>query len=218
MYDLSVDRILERAGIARDLRLLDLGCGGGHLLARARADSRVGVDRSLAMIRMTSRTAPGAHGIVGDAVSLPFADRAFDVVVSRAALQHVDDVERALRECVRVLRPGGRVVIFVPVSDPLIGALRSLATRLVPERRLVSGRLLPIGDLLERVTRSGLRVAEWKPFGFLVYALSGYGTGVSIPLIPRWLWRKLLGLDGALLSLPGMRRRGINAIVVAVQA
>jgi SAM-dependent methyltransferase len=49
---------------------------------------------------------------VGEA--LPFADVAFDVVFSHEVLEHVRDDRRCAREMVRVVRPGGRVVVFVP--------------------------------------------------------------------------------------------------------
>jgi SAM-dependent methyltransferase len=56
--------------------------------------------------------ARGVAGAVGEA--LPFADAAFDVVFSHEVLEHVRDDGQCARELVRVARPGGRVVVFVP--------------------------------------------------------------------------------------------------------
>ena len=58
------------------------------------------------------------EGRVGDAEHLPYDDGSFDLVVGHAVIHHIPDVELALRECLRVLRPGGRLVIAgEPTTD-----------------------------------------------------------------------------------------------------
>lgn len=54
---------------------------------------------------------------VGDAEALPFRDGAFAAVVAFDVLEHVTDLDRALRACARVLAPGGRLVCHLPVAD-----------------------------------------------------------------------------------------------------
>jgi ubiquinone/menaquinone biosynthesis C-methylase UbiE len=72
-------------------------------------------DISPGMVAAAKRTAQSlgfdVGGQVADAESLPYDDATFDLVVGHAVLHHVPDVELALREVVRVLRPGGRFVI-----------------------------------------------------------------------------------------------------------
>lgn len=99
--------------------VLDVGCGGGQharLLATRRGDVRVtGLDLSDEQIeRARSRSA--AFGdrlrfVTGSALELPFADCSFDAVYSVASIKHWPDRQRGLAECVRVLRPGGQLVI-----------------------------------------------------------------------------------------------------------
>ena len=66
--------------------------------------------------------APRGRGAVrGDAQRLPFADAAFDVIVSGDSLEHFPDPRLAVAECKRVLRPNGRFVIWVPFLHPFHG-------------------------------------------------------------------------------------------------
>jgi SAM-dependent methyltransferase len=91
-------------------RALEVGCGRGEFaerLARAGVDV-VAVDQSERMVELTR--ARGVDARVADVQALPFADGEFDVAVANFMLYHVPDVDRALGELARVLRPGGRLV------------------------------------------------------------------------------------------------------------
>jgi SAM-dependent methyltransferase len=64
------------------------------------------------------------HGSVGDVRDMPFRDATFDAVYSMGTIEHFDDTERAVREMVRVLKPGGRAIIGVPNRhDPFLRPL-----------------------------------------------------------------------------------------------
>lgn len=109
LIDDQACEIVRRVGQGRDL--LEVGCGTGLLLDRARrfAGSRVvGVDLSLGMLaRARSR---GLCVAQGSATRLPFADASVDVAYSFKVLAHVQDLSAALGEMGRVVRPGGHVV------------------------------------------------------------------------------------------------------------
>ncbi|HEY8453060.1 MAG: class I SAM-dependent methyltransferase [Micromonosporaceae bacterium] len=100
--------------------VLDVGTGPAVLLvelARLRPDLRLtGVDPSADMVaaaeRNLRRCAPDASAVVGDATHLPFPDGAFDLIVTSFSLHHWDDVPAAGAELARVLRPGGRVLVY----------------------------------------------------------------------------------------------------------
>jgi len=100
--------------------VLDVGTGPAILLvelARLRPDLRLtGVDPSADMVataeRNLSRWAPDASAVRGDAERLPFPDGAFDLVVTSFSLHHWADVTAAGAELARVLRPGGRVLVY----------------------------------------------------------------------------------------------------------
>jgi ubiquinone/menaquinone biosynthesis C-methylase UbiE len=130
-----------------DAAVLDVGTGPGVLLvelARRRPDLRLtGVDLSEDMIAAATRNlrpfGTRATARVGDVTDLPFPDRSFDLIVSSLSSHHWDHPEAAVPQLARVLRPGGRVVIydlrFAPF-DKLSAAARELSvfTGAAPER------------------------------------------------------------------------------------
>ena len=85
---------LRQAGVLSEVAVSDISPG---MVAAAQANGR--------------RLGFEVDGRVGDAEHLPYDDGAFDLVVGHAVIHHIPDVELALRECLRVLRPGGRLVI-----------------------------------------------------------------------------------------------------------
>jgi SAM-dependent methyltransferase len=111
----AVVRSRARAGS----RVLDLGCGTGELArALAAAGLRVaGCDISPEMLRHAARDGGECAGWVRlepDWRTLPFASAAFDVVVAASVLEYVGEPAAVLRECARVVRPGGIVLYTVP--------------------------------------------------------------------------------------------------------
>jgi SAM-dependent methyltransferase len=106
-------------------RILDVGCGEGSKLrllscAPARA---VGIDFSPLALQRARDKLPEAQFAVGNAAQLPFADNSFDCVYSTYTLEHVLDAERVLVEMVRVLAPGGHLIIVCPnFGSPLQGS------------------------------------------------------------------------------------------------
>jgi SAM-dependent methyltransferase len=92
-------------------RLLEVGCGSGELAERVAVELEAGVvavDTSPRMVELARSR--GLDAVVGDAQALPYADGAFDVAVAAWMLYHVPELERAVEELHRVLRPGGRLV------------------------------------------------------------------------------------------------------------
>ncbi len=108
---------------ARDLKVLEVGCGlgtDGAQFASAGADY-TGVDLTdaavdLAQKRFTLFRLPGKFQ-TADAENLDFADNSFDVVYSHGVLHHTPDIARAIQEIQRVLRPGGRAVVMLYHRD-----------------------------------------------------------------------------------------------------
>src|SRR5579883_3134432 len=110
-------------GAARG-RLIDVACGPGVVTAALAPNARsvVAFDATEAMLAQTeARCAKAGLNNVefrsGDAEALPFADAEFDGAVSRAAVHHFADPQRAFAEMFRVLRPGGIAVIADVISS-----------------------------------------------------------------------------------------------------
>lgn len=124
----TVAATLTQLPLAGAATLLDVGCGTGALLAAVHQQSPrvrcVGVDRTAAMLAVAAPRLRGPNILaVADAVNLPVADAAVDIVVSSSSLHFWSDVPRALRECHRVLVPGGQIVITDWCGDDLPVAL-----------------------------------------------------------------------------------------------
>lgn len=110
-------------------RVLDMGCGGGHMSFAAAPFVRevVAYDLSPEMLMVVAGAAGerGFHNLLteqGEAEALPFEDGSFDWVVSRFSAHHWADWRAGLREAHRVMRPGGRGV-FIDVVSPGAGVL-----------------------------------------------------------------------------------------------
>ena len=162
-------------------RCLDVGCGGGRLLV-ALDDAgwtTAGVDLSADQLRIADARAGGLAEVLvrADAAFLPFADGAFDAVVSTFTHTDVDEPGAVFRECARVLAAGGRLVYagahpcFVgPYAHPTDDGI------LVPPgywdrqlhfdapgfgdgvRRLAGARHVPLADLVNHVSAAGLAI------------------------------------------------------------
>ena len=107
--------ILAWAPDARDRALVD-GCGTGMYVRALQPHFRQvhGMDIEPEHLRLAVETAPGAGLDLAVCEALPYADATFDLILSHEVLEHVQDDAQAVAEMVRVLRPGGRAVIFVP--------------------------------------------------------------------------------------------------------
>ena len=112
------DDVLRHAGLTAGMRFLDVGAGSGALaIPAARAGAQVvATDISPAMIerlawRVRDERLGNLHARVMDGHALQFGDGAFDFAASQHGVSLFGDIDRGLRELVRVTRPGGRVVI-----------------------------------------------------------------------------------------------------------
>ena len=97
----------------RRARILDVGCGtGANLVRLSDFGDAEGVDISPDALKFCSER--GLNVRLGAAETLPYADQEFDLVTAFDVVEHLDDDVAGLREMRRVLRPGGRVLLFVP--------------------------------------------------------------------------------------------------------
>ncbi len=111
----EIKTILRQAALSGDSRVLELGCGGGELLARLEQQTRlaVGTDLSSEGLRLARLEGRG-HLLCGRAEQLPFSGNSFDALVAQHLVEHLSDPAEALREWRRVLRPGGILALVTP--------------------------------------------------------------------------------------------------------
>jgi len=119
-------------------RVLDVGCGTGDLsiaLFENTAAEVTGIDFCAPMLKLAKTKAPELQFIEGDALRLPFAEASFDGLTIGFALRNLADVERGLRELLRVLKPNGTVAILEfsrPVNPVFASFVRFYNWRLLP--------------------------------------------------------------------------------------
>lgn len=106
--------LIRRYARLENAHILDVGCGLGLYVRQLRTLSPHvwGVDIDADKVTEAGGELPNIRQ--ASAEVLPFADGTFDVLLSHEVLEHVDDDRQAVREAYRVLRPGGRLVVFVP--------------------------------------------------------------------------------------------------------
>jgi ubiquinone/menaquinone biosynthesis C-methylase UbiE len=118
---------LAVATVATPRRVLDLGCGTGYLLRTLAgrypdAEQLVGIDAAPQMAQTAAATANDTRlrFSVGVAEQIDHPDETFDLIVSTTSFDHWSDQLAGLRECARVLRPGGRLVLVDQFSRLLM--------------------------------------------------------------------------------------------------
>jgi SAM-dependent methyltransferase len=90
------------------------GCGVGEYLMRLAERSQIALGLDIEFERAHAARQKAAHVVCGAGENLPIPNGCFDVVVSHEVLEHVQDDSRAVREIFRVLKKGGRLLLFCP--------------------------------------------------------------------------------------------------------
>jgi demethylmenaquinone methyltransferase/2-methoxy-6-polyprenyl-1,4-benzoquinol methylase len=108
-------------------KILDLAAGTGtSSLAFAKSGATViPCDFSLGMLQEGNKRSPQLNFSAGDALSLPFADETFDAVTISFGIRNVNNVDKALKEMLRVTKPGGRIVVC-EFSSPTFEPFRKI--------------------------------------------------------------------------------------------
>ena len=151
----DLDRLEALARRLRPAQALDLGCGAGHAgfaLARGGVPSLIACDPSEPMLAVVEREAKArGHSAIetrcAAAEQLPFDDAAFDLIVTRYSAHHWPSVPAAVAEVVRVLRPGGTLVVIDVVA---------------PEPALLDTTLQTLELLRDRSHVRNYRASEWR--------------------------------------------------------
>ena len=157
----------------RTPRILDVGCGtGGNLKLLSQFGNAEGVDISADALAFCRER--GLEVKAGAAEDLPYEDATFDLVTALDVVEHLDDDVAGLREMRRVLRPGGRLLIFVPAFMWLWGVQDDISHHRrryrLPELR---GALNEAGFEVERTTYANITFLLPTFFGRLLMRVTG---------------------------------------------
>jgi len=187
-------------------RALDVGCGTGGLAARL-ADvgyEMVGLDPSDGMLEQMRRQAPAVRAVHGSGSELPFSDCEFDLALTVATLHHIADpaaVRETLIEMVRVLRPGGRVLVWD--HNPRNPYWPYLMKRVPQDQG--DERLVGLGELLDGLAAGGAEPAFVGQLG----------------LVPDFTPPRLVGAavwaERAAERIPLLRERCAHNVVLAIR-
>lgn len=198
-------------GVRDGIRILDVGCGTGfftRLLVRGgEAVSAVGLDMEEPFIRYAREAVADLpiEFMVGDALSLPFEDNAFDLVTSHTFFTSIGDPARAMDEMKRVLKPGGTIASVTAMSfnpqgfDPgdypetcawykplqeLTAKLYAAYNRLAPLQNYIPG--VKPGRMPRFFAEQGLKHICAYPIGKMVS-----WSNAAIPMERKTAWLKL---------------------------
>jgi SAM-dependent methyltransferase len=195
LFQQWASRVADAAQIRSGERVLDVACGTG-ILARTIAErvgmkgSVVGLDVNDGMLAVAAHKAPQIEWRRGRAEALPFDSDSFDAVVSQFGLMFFEDRPAALREMIRVLRPGGHLAIAVWASletSPGYAAMADLLQRLFGEQA-ANGLRAPfvLGDADQ------LRIL-FNDAGIPKAEITTMNGTVGFPSIESWVYTEVKG-------------------------
>ncbi|MDG7008491.1 MAG: methyltransferase domain-containing protein [Nitrososphaerota archaeon] len=160
---MNTDLLLEVLAPSSGERILDVGAGSGRVADRVMKASGgaevYAVDPNEKRAESMKKEFPAIRSSVASAESLPFTDSFFDKVYSTMALHHFSDLDRALYEVARVLKPGGSFIVLEVEPGSKLGSLFRFFGKAIGEhmgmltREQLQGRLESVGGF--RVVRSG---------------------------------------------------------------
>ena len=115
------DTLARHLALRDDADYLDLACGSGNYTAAlaARGGRWSGLDVSTTMLEQARHKGAAVHWLHGDAAAPPFADSRFDGVLCTLAIHHFTSLDAPFAQAHRVLRQGGRFVIFTAFAEQM---------------------------------------------------------------------------------------------------
>lgn len=187
IFDAFYRRIVGRA---KDGKVLDVGCGQGYILSgiKKQHTTLYGIDIQEPDIRVARNWVEGGHFCLGDIRSLPYRSNAFDYLICTEVLEHVegDDV---IKECHRVLKPGGVALITVPNGRGASGKINPTHIRLFTFKAITN--LLRVSGFSEvHGQKFGLYLPFISPLLELLLRVSGRRLPISTCLdikVPEFL-------------------------------
>ena len=167
--------------------VLETACGTGYgsRMLSEKARSVVAIDYSLAALHYARErfAAPNLSHLLMNCHRLGFADQSFDLIVSFEVFEHLEDPQRYLSECRRVLRPGGRLVLSTPNRSAWDLHMRSIGSQY--EYHVNMQNLRGLQNLLARFFHSVVIYSQWRKGNALHRALRALDVwNLRLRLVP----------------------------------
>jgi len=221
--------IVDEARIVPDLRVLDVACGAGEpsiSIAALMGGSGhvVGIDLAAASLQVACERAgvrklANTEFLQADVHQLPFADGSFDRVVSRLGVMFFSELQTALREMHRVLKPGGRTshLAWGPIEQPYFQATIGQVLKLLPELSLPAS-----AQTLFRFAQPGVLALALDQAGFTGVEAKMRKIAWNWPGTPEELWAYFqdvtIPLKPVLQAIPANRPDIHEAVLDALRA
>ncbi|MGH7786896.1 MAG: class I SAM-dependent methyltransferase [Candidatus Binatia bacterium] len=213
VFERQWERIAGALAGAPPGAVVEVGCGKGHLLAwlQRRLGDRfcAGLDLSHAVRALPPQ---GLAGALADGEQLPLRSASVAALIYDGALHHLIDYPAGLVEAARVLRPGGVLVLFEPVSSPFTRLMHRVLDPIVARRAVqyespIDQRYKHAFDetVITRALDAQGMTWSYERTDVLAYPLTGCYAGSPFAR-HEWLLRGCLALERRLLAVPGLRR------------
>ena len=190
---IAIAPLLDAVGLRPGTHLLDVAAGPGKLAAAAarRGAQVVGVDLSPRMVELARRLHPGIDFREAEVEHLPFADRTFDAVVCGFGLGHFPRPEVAVAECVRTIKPGGRIALSW-WDDPARQRIQGLFRETIAELAVTLPPDLPQAHNSYRFSDTEEFLRLLSGAGLVEVVVAEHATSYCVPDVET-LWRGGLG-------------------------
>lgn len=155
-------RVGTAVAAARGPRVLDAGCGEGDLTEALtkQIDGVFAFDISVSAAKLIRQRLPQVPVCVADAMNMPYKDDYFDTVIAANLFEHVESPCGLLRECWRVLKPGGLVVISTPSRYRTANFRRVITGRPVQFNHTLHVTEYTCGQVIELLRWCGFRLVR----------------------------------------------------------
>jgi SAM-dependent methyltransferase len=172
-------------------RIVDVGCGNGSLFPFIGEARSLGIDLDTDALRHALGRCATVPLLRADAGCLPLADRCLDAITAQHVIEHLPSVEHACREWLRVLRPGGRLLVLTPNGRFRDPSVYDDATHVqIFDDRALSATLEAAGFVITDLRTIGLpwftrhrgTFAGWRLRRFVVR------QGPLLSRCPGWRW------------------------------
>jgi ubiquinone/menaquinone biosynthesis C-methylase UbiE len=169
----------QRLGLREGMSVLDAGIGTGFLTINLLKEAPIpltitGLDFSVGMLVGLKRRLARLGLLkyvqlqVGDMRQMPFPDRSFDLLISSAAIEYLPEVKDGISEFVRVLRPGGRLII-IATRDSFMGKVIAATWK---------NKILKPEDIIEYMAHSGITHVERLRFPWYFPHINWWGMAL----------------------------------------